>query len=924
MVRRFKSMSIINNTRRLILFIFMVAIMLSLVIEVSFADDVTNTWAKYYTIPSGRAVWSWGGRINTILQTTDGDYVVAGERPYSDGFVMRLDKNGQIQWEHRYGSYSAFWGDTLNYISQTKDNGFITLGKIGDVNGGYGRDAWILKLNEAGTIEWQKTFGDSSFTGHYYLLHSIQQTTDGGYIAAGVVTSDPSLDADANFWIVKLDTVGNIQWQKRADVPAVVSARSIKQTIDGGYIVLVGQQDWNGYDAVIFKLDGQGNIQWQKKYGINSGFNYDKSSIQQTSDGGYVIAHSQTYLFKIDGAGNILWQNRVTTDYNKEGITSLQLTADGGFVASGSSSDSYYRGWLIKFNSSGSVQWQKTFESDLIIPTSDVKQTDDMGYIIAGNACPGGRCSWLQQELYPLIMKLDAYGNAAGCAGKMIRDGNEMIQNSNIPTLQTSIKFTNYSAPIRDGVALENDIVISPRSVCVEASPNITVNPVMLNFNSVELFDHATQFVTASNTVNVPLIFNAIGITGADANNFVQTNTCTTLQGVGSCTIAVTFTPLSTGPKVATLNIVSNDPDTPTISVSLTGTGADTTPPSTAKMVSGVLGNNEWYTSDVVIQLIATDAGSGVKEIHYSIDGAQTIIAANTASFTISTEGVHTITYYAKDNAGNSEAAHVFQLKIDKTLPVITGTKTPAQNAYGWNNTDVIVDFTCNDSVSGIASCSSPVTVSTEGAGQNIIGTAVDNAGNTATVSLPVNIDKTPPIISWTTSPAPNANGWYNTDVTVTFTCSDHLSGIATCPAPITVTTEGAGQVITGTAVDKAGNSATVSVALNIDKTPPSVTLSANPAVLWPPNHKMVNVMVTGSAIDSTSGIASVVFTVVDEYGLVQPVLSGFNTAIPLEAWREGTDMDGRHYTILAVVTDKAGNQITASTVVVVPHDMRQ
>ena len=158
--------------------------------------------------------------------------------------------------------------------------------------------------------------------------------------------------------------------------------------------------------------------------------------------------------------------------------------------------------------------------------------------------------------------------------------------------------------------------------------------------------------------------------------------------------------------------------------------------------------------------------------------------------------------------------------------------------------------------------------------------------------------------------------------MTVTFTCGDALSGIAFCPDPVTVTAEGAGQVVTGIAIDKAGNTASTSVTVNIDKTAPAANISVTPAILWPPNHKMVNVAVNGGASDNTSGVASVVITVTDEYGRVQPAVNGFNTTIPLEAWREGADRDGRHYLITAVITDKAGNKTTVTTEAVCPHDM--
>lgn len=350
----------------------------------------------------------------------------------------------------------------------------------------------------------------------------------------------------------------------------------------------------------------------------------------------------------------------------------------------------------------------------------------------------------------------------------------------------------------------------------------------------------------------------------------------------------------------------------------------DTQAPVTTYTVSGIPGNNKWYVSDVDISLTATDTDSGVNEIHYSINGTETVVAGSSASFTISADGEHSVSYYAVDNAGNTETAHPLSIKIDKAAPTVTASPNPAPNADGWNITNVTVSFTCNDAMSGIESCQAPIEVVSEGAGQVISGTARDFAGLMATASATVNIDKTVPVITASVGPAPNVYGWNNTDVTVTFTCSDTLSGIFFCPAPVTVTTEGAGQVITGTAVDIAGNTATASMTLNIDKTPPSIpSLSTNPGMLWPPNHKMVDVMISGSAADFGSDVASAVISVTDEYGVYNMTGLAFGSVIQLEAWREGTDRDGRQYTITAVVTDKAGNKSTASTAVLVPHDMR-
>ena len=160
-------------------------------------------------------------------------------------------------------------------------------------------------------------------------------------------------------------------------------------------------------------------------------------------------------------------------------------------------------------------------------------------------------------------------------------------------------------------------------------------------------------------------------------------------------------------------------------------------------------------------------------------------------------------------------------------------------------------------------------------------------------------VDNDPPTISGSASPAANVASWNNTNVNVSFTCADATSGVAICTAPVVVTAEGAGQVITGTAVDLAGNTATASVTVNIDKTPPLLTISS------PVNGAAVsgsNLTVTGTVTDSLSGIAAgslicngVAASVTGtSFSCVVPLVSGLNN-VSVEA------------------TDVAGNTTTRS-----------
>lgn len=190
---------------------------------------------------------------------------------------------------------------------------------------------------------------------------------------------------------------------------------------------------------------------------------------------------------------------------------------------------------------------------------------------------------------------------------------------------------------------------------------------------------------------------------------------------------------------------------------------ADTIPPVSTETVSPNPNSAGWNDTNVTVALNSADnetGGTGVKQITYSATGAQTIastiVNGASASFTISTEGITTITFFGTDNAGNVEAPHTLIIRLDKTPPTITGSATPASNANGWNNTNVTVSFQCADSLSGLAAGSppAPTTLSTEGTGQFVTGTCTDVAGNSASSTVSgINIDKTPPTIACSVSP---------------------------------------------------------------------------------------------------------------------------------------------------------------------------
>jgi hypothetical protein len=377
-----------------------------------------------------------------------------------------------------------------------------------------------------------------------------------------------------------------------------------------------------------------------------------------------------------------------------------------------------------------------------------------------------------------------------------------------------------------------------------------------------------------------------------------------------------------------------------------TQVSGDQTAPATAATPTPSPNGYGWNSTSVNVSLSAEDnpGGSGVKQISYTLSGAQSasaVVAGSTAAVTISAEGSTTVSYYATDNAGNRETAKTVTVWIDETLPMATfGLATPAPNGAGWNKTDVSIPFTASDTPSGVDSTNpaSPLVLSAEGTAVTGTVTVTDKAGNTATFTSPaVKIDKTAPTLTFgAPSPPPNSAGWNNTNVSTPFTTADNLSGVASASPGSSLVLTAEGTAVTGSVMvtDVAGNTATfTSGAVKIDKTPPGVTCSVTPNVLWPPNHQLVTVTASVTVTDALSGPAGFTLTSVasnePDMGLgsgdIPNDIQGFevgtaSTTGQFRAERAGTGT-GRVYTLIYTGHDVAGNRATCSTAVSVPLD---
>jgi hypothetical protein len=278
---------------------------------------------------------------------------------------------------------------------------------------------------------------------------------------------------------------------------------------------------------------------------------------------------------------------------------------------------------------------------------------------------------------------------------------------------------------------------------------------------------------------------------------------------------------------------------------SFSGINIDKTPPNiNMSATSGGLAYFGNFTNqDVIVTVTCSDSGSGA-----TVPSSQQ---------TFNSDGVTQANGTCTDLAGNTSTSTFSPIRIVKTQPTLTVSVTAGGAPYStgsWSNQSVLVSFSCTPAQSlGVSFLTQPVLLN-DGSNQFVSGKCVDQVGNTATAQVgPINVDRTPPTITLLSRPVPNFSGWYNTDVTITWLCTDIIAGQSTVSK--TVTTEGANQTVSATCTDFAGNNASASQTVSIDKTPPLITAQVSPtapASGW----NRGSVTVTFQCSDTLSGVA--------------------------------------------------------------------
>jgi hypothetical protein len=327
----------------------------------------------------------------SLVQTNDGGYCLAGYTLSfgagdADFWLVKTDPSGVAQWNQTYGGTSD---DKAFALVQTIDGGFALAGYTTSFGVG-ANDFWLVKTDVSGAIMWNQTYGGIGDD----EARSLIQTDDDGYALAGYTNSSGAGNND--FWLVKTDMFGEIQWNMTYGGTGFDEAYALVQNNDGGY-AFAGWTTSYGYgyrDFYLVKTDSSGIIMWNMTYG---GTGFDEAyALVQNNDGGYSLAGRTSsfgagsddgWLVRTDASGTAMW-NQTYGGTSVDDVWALVKTSDGGYALAGST-QSFGAGavdlWLVKTDVNGGAEWNMTCGGAMYEDyAQSLVQTSDGGYALAG------------------------------------------------------------------------------------------------------------------------------------------------------------------------------------------------------------------------------------------------------------------------------------------------------------------------------------------------------------------------------------------------------------------------------------------------------------------------------------------------------------------------------------------------------------
>ena len=450
----------------------------------------------------------------SVKTTNDGGYIITGEYDVSGLFsaqvyLVKIDSLGNLTWTKTFGGEKEVrtangTGNRGYGVLQTYDGGYIIGGEVHSFSAGMA-DMYLIKTNPSGDIVWSKSYGGNLDD----YCYSIQETTDSCFILAGSTESFGL--GIRNVYLIKVSSIGDTLWTKTFGDSTLAGAFDVRETLDKGFIITGYTFSTIGGDADIFliKTNTNGNIIWQKAYGGNK--NEYGYSVTQTADEGYIITGStesygegnqDVFLIKTDSLGNLQWSNSYGGASFEEGNSVIQLH-NRGFLIVGYTR-SFGAGWedvyVIRTDSLGVMMWSKVYGGLNGEIGKDIKLCGDDGYIITGGTRSFGVGNY---NLYAI--KIDSMGES-GCH----QLNSATIMNSDTTSVSLLTFEAGHGAIITDPPTIVGNTSTEQLNICDSA---LVINE--LNHQSIKIFPSpVSDFLQIGNSFNADveiIIYNAMG-----------------------------------------------------------------------------------------------------------------------------------------------------------------------------------------------------------------------------------------------------------------------------------------------------------------------------------------------------------------------------------------------------------------------------
>ncbi|WP_461867150.1 PEGA domain-containing protein [Thermococcus sp.] len=424
------------------------------------AED-TNWWVKTYG-------GEWDDYANAVALARNGDIIVAGYTKsfgagYKDVWILRLDENGNVIWQKTYGGSKD---DVANAVAIAPNGDIIVVGYTKSFGMG-DADVWVLRLDENGNVKWQKTYGGSRSD----WANAVIVDKNRNIIVAGWTRSFGAGDDD--IWVLKLNSEGNVKWQKTYGGSNWDAASTVALTSTGDIVVAGSTASFGAgsADVWVLRLDANGNVKWQKTYGgikLDGGLygliSYLPTTVISVISDNDIIVASYTdsfgkggiWLLRLDGNGNVKWQK--TYGVHNDVPYAITVTPEGDIVVGGwgTNLNTWGSFWVFRLDANGNIEWQKIYGADPWNGAHAVALAPSGDIIVAGQIesfGAGGADIW--------VLRLPPDGNLPGCT--FCRDSNAKVMDSN-----AQVSYSNAVVKESDAIVTDSNARVSTENPVVE------------------------------------------------------------------------------------------------------------------------------------------------------------------------------------------------------------------------------------------------------------------------------------------------------------------------------------------------------------------------------------------------------------------------------------------------------------------------